>query len=90
MKNKNMMQTIAFFALIILSTLLLVKFFLPIIGINISGVFVLVLETIQNVLVLVLIGVLAYRFSKDGKKWVKIVYWCALAVYVVAIVLMWI
>ena len=88
--NKNFMNVLSYIALLIVALLLAISNLLPLIGVSVVGPLVNALKTAQNVLILVIIGVLAYRFSfNQGAKWVKVLYWIAIAVFVVGTVLIW-
>lgn len=79
----------AFFALAIIALLIVIKNFFPIIGITVQGTFVNVLETLQNVLMLLTLGIAGFNFVKDKKKGWKIAYWIIIAIFVIATVLVW-
>lgn len=88
--NKNFMNVLSYIALLIVALLLAISNLLPLIGVSVVGPLVNALKTAQNVLILVIIGVLAYRFAfNQGVKWVKVLYWIAIAVFVVGTVLIW-
>lgn len=88
--NKNFMNVLSYIALLIVALLLAISNLLPLIGVSVVGPLVNALKTAQNVLILVIIGVLAYRFAfNQGAKWVKVLYWIAIAVFVVGTVLIW-
>ena len=88
--EKNALNLISFVALVIISFLLLITRILPMVGLNIEGSLVNLLETVKNVLVLIVIGINAYSFASNNKKWIKILFWVAIIVFVVATVLIWI
>ncbi|MBO7345403.1 MAG: hypothetical protein J6U92_05650, partial [Clostridia bacterium] len=58
--EKNALNLISFVALVIISFLLLITRILPMVGLNIEGSLVNLLETVKNVLVLIVIGINAY------------------------------
>ena len=88
--SKNTLNALSFFALMIIAFLLLIERFLPIIGITIGGSFIGILDTIKDLFVLIVIGISAFNFAKNGKKNVKILFWVAVVVYIVATILFWI
>lgn len=79
----------AFFALAIIALLIVIKNFFPIVGIEIKGTFVNVLETLQNVFMLLTLGIAGYSFVSGKKKGWKTAYWIIIAIFVVATVLIW-
>ena len=79
----------AFFALAVIALLIVIKNFFPIIGIEIKGTFVNVLETLQNVFILLTLGIAGYSFVCDKKKGWKTAYWIIIAIFVIATVLIW-
>ena len=91
MKNtKNTLNVLSYVALVIIALLLVISRFLPIVGITISGPIVNLLSTVKDVFVLIVIGISAYNFTSGNVKWVKILFWVAIIVYIVATVLLWI
>lgn len=88
--DKNALNLISYVALVIVAFLLLINTILPILGININGALVSLLSTVQNLLVLIVIGINAYTFASTNKKWVRILFWVAVIVFVAATVLIWI
>ncbi len=91
MKNeKKALNLISYVALIIIAFLLLITQILPMVGLNVDGSLVNLLSTVQNVLVLIVIGINAYSFASNNKKWVNILFWVAVIVFIVATVLIWI
>ncbi len=87
--NKNILNLLAYCALIIVALLMFVDNLLPLVGIEVKGVFFNILRTISNIFTIIILGVSAYKFTSDSKKWVRILYWIAVAVFVIATVLMW-
>lgn len=90
MKNsgKNILNTLSYIALIIVAFLLFARWLSPII--SLGGAVTKVLETLQNILILIVIGISAFNFSNSSnRKWVKIVFWVAVAIFVVGTVLLW-
>lgn len=87
--NKNVLNMLAYVAMIIFALLLLIGNVLPVIGLNIGGTLISVLNTVQNVLILIVVGVSAYGFVQGRAKWINILYWIALVVFVVGTVFYW-
>lgn len=88
--DKKVLNVISYVALIIIAFLLLITRVLPILGLDVGGPLINVLSTVQNILVLIVVGVNAYNFAMTGEKWVKILFWVAVVVFIVATVLIWI
>lgn len=89
-ESEKMMATLSFIALVIIALLLAIEYILPLIGVNIEGVLVNILNTVKNVFILIIIGVGAYGFLEGKAKWLVWVYWIAFAIIAVVTVLMWI
>ncbi len=87
--NKNILNLLAFCALIIVALLMLIDNLLPLVGIEVKGAFFNILRTISNIFTIIILGVSAYKFTADSKKWLGILFWIAVAIFVVATVLMW-
>ena len=91
--NKNLINIVAYVALVIVALLMFVDRLLPVVGVSITGgwllVFFNVLRTISNLLTIIILGIAGYRFAANGKKWIKVLYWLCVAVFVVATILMW-
>ena len=82
--NKNFLSGLSYVALIIAGLLMLISGILPHIGLEIDGTIIGVLNLIKNLLVLIVIGTIAYDFTAGKKKWVKIMYWIAVFVFLAA------
>ena len=87
--NKNVINLLAFSALIIVAVLIVVNNLLPIIGVEMTGPFFRLLSTIEKIFSIIVIGLAAYNFVAGKTKAIKIVYWVAVALFVVGIVLVW-
>ena len=87
--NKGVLNVMAYVAFIVIALLILINNFLPIIGITIAGQIKNVLVTIQNVLVLIVLGVMSYKFAMNNAKWIKIVYWIAFVIFVTGTIILW-
>ncbi|MBE5749987.1 MAG: hypothetical protein E7346_03885 [Clostridiales bacterium] len=88
--NKNTLNTLSYVALIIVALLILIENVLPLIGINeIKGPLISVLKTVRNMFVLIVIGISAYNFLPGRAKWVSVLFWVAIIVYVVGTILLW-
>ena len=88
-KNVNLLNLMAFVALIIVAVLIVVNKFLPIVGIETKGAFFNVLETIQLLFTIIIIGISAYNFVANKGKGLKITYWVAVVFFIASIVLLW-
>jgi len=88
--NKNFINVLSYVALLIIALLLAISNLLPLVGVAVTGPLVNILKTIQNVLILLIIGVLAFRFAfNQGAKWVKVLYWVSIVIFIVGTVLIW-
>ncbi len=91
--KKSFINLLAYCSLIIVALLMFVDRLLPVVGVTISGgwlgIFFNILRTISNLFTVIILGISAYKFTEDSKKWVKILFWIAVLVFVVATVLMW-
>lgn len=81
--DTNIICTLAFIALVAVGVSTLVGALLD--GSMLYNIF----ETVKNVCVIIVIGFTAYKFTEGKEKWVTILYWVAVAVFVVGIVLVW-
>lgn len=88
--DKKIISTLSYVALIIIAILLVFEYILPLIGVQVYGTFFNILNTIKNVFILIVIGISAYNLVESGAKWIKILFWIAVGIIVVATVLMWI
>lgn len=82
--GKKFLNGLAYFALIIIGLLMLINGVLPRIGIEISGPAIGVLELIKNLFVLLTIGIVAYNYTLGKAKWVKVLYWIAVIIFIAA------
>ena len=88
--NKGFMNILAYVAFLTIALLIALTNFLPIIGVVIKGSIVNFLETLKNVLILFIVGVLAFRFAfNQGVKWVKVLYWVSLGIFIAGTILIW-
>lgn len=79
---------LSFIAIVIIGILALVNNLLPIIfDIRIEGTLFAILQTIQHVITLVVIGYFGYNFVANKTKTWKIIYWVAIILFVAAIVI---
>ena len=89
MKKEGFISFLAFLALLIVATLFIASGVLPYLGIEFTDTVINVLDTIRSVFILIIVGVFSYRFTKGKAKWVKILFWISIAVYVAGTVLIW-
>ena len=82
--NKNFLSGLSYVALIIAGLLMLISGILPHLGLNIDGAIIGVLNLIKNLFILIVIGTVAYDFTLKKKKWVKVLYWVAVFVFIAA------
>ena len=87
--NKNLLNTLSYLALIFVAFLILVNNILPLVGLDIGGTLIGVLETLKNVFILIVIGISAYNFLPGRAKFVSVLFWVAIVVYLVGTVLFW-
>ena len=85
--DKSFLGILSFIVLIVVAFLLLVRWLAPILTLN--PIVCNILETVQNLMVLVVIGMLAYNFASSYNRWVKVLFWIASAIFLVGIVLSW-
>lgn len=87
--NKNFLNFLAYTTLIIVAFLLIARWLAPII--SLGYVLTNILESLQNVLVLIVVGISAFNYSNNSdKKWIKILFWIAVAIFIAGTVLLWI
>ena len=89
MKKEKFINFIAFLSLLIVATLFVAKGVLPHLGVTLTDMVINILDTIRSVFILIIVGVFSYRFTKGKAKWVKILFWISIAVYVAGTVLIW-
>ncbi|MBR2614300.1 MAG: hypothetical protein IKC71_01720 [Clostridia bacterium] len=87
MEKKSIGTFLAFIILMLTAILLIISNLLPMIGIEIKGALVGILALVKDLAVLIVIGVGAFAFVKGKKKWLKIAFWVAVAIYVACVVL---
>ena len=87
--NKDVLNILSYCSLIILAVLIFVRNFLPYIGINLGGVLINALGTIQSVFTIIVIGINAYNFTVGNKKGYAIAFWIALVVYIASTLFVW-
>ena len=84
--NNNLLNMLSYVAMIIFALLLLISNVLPAIGLNIGGTLINALNTVQNILILIVVGVSAYNFIQGKAKWINVLYWIALVAFIVGTV----
>ena len=88
-KNNGVFNLFSFIVLMIASTLIVTNNLLPIIGIGINGPLFNILETIKDVLLLVMVAILSYNFIIGKGKVIAVFYWVAVVIFLAGIVLRW-
>lgn len=83
--NKNIFNTLSYIALVIIAILIVLENFL-----GLRGTVLNVLKTVKNLFILIVVGFSAYNFTSGKAKWVTIVFWIAVIVFIVATILMWV
>ena len=81
--NKNIICVLAFIALVSVAVTTLLGALLD------GSLFFNIIETVKNLCVILVVGITAYEFTKGKKDWVTIVYWVAVAVFIVGAILVW-
>lgn len=90
-ESKNSALVIMSFVAFIIIAVLEIISGLRALGVDIFGATIMnLLNTVKNVCIIFVIGINAYRFVENKTKTWKIIYFVALAVYIVATVFMWI
>lgn len=87
--SQNLLATLSFIVLTIFALLLAVEYILPIIGVNLEGTLLNILNTIKNFFIVVIIGVMAFSFIEGKAKWLVWVFWISIIIIIVATVIMW-
>ena len=88
-ETRALLTTLSYIALIITALLLAVEYILPSI-ITLGAVLSKILNTVKNVLIVIVIGINAYTFTEGKAKWILWVFWIAIIIIIVVTVLMWI
>lgn len=88
--NKTLLNTLSFVALAIIALLILLCNILPLLGVTIGGPVINALETVKNILILIVIGICAYNFTVGKAKWIKILFWISVLIFVVGTVFIWV
>ena len=86
--DRSLLGILSFMVLISVAILLVIRWLAPIL--TISPTICTVLETLQNLLVLIVIGMLAYNFACSYGKGMKVIFWIAATIFLIGIVLLWI
>lgn len=89
-QDKGILKTLSYVSLIIIALLVVITNLLPRIGLNINGPIVNLLSTVKDLFVLAVIGITAFDFTHGKENWVRILYWVAVAIFVVGIIFIWI
>lgn len=87
--DKNLLNLLSFFALVIVAILIFVNKLLPMVGINASGPLFGILSTIKEIFILIVVGLSAYNFVAYKSKAWKIVFWVAIVLFIAGVVLIW-
>ena len=83
------LSILSYISLVLLATLILIQKLLPVVGVDIQGVFINIMETVQLVLTLIVLFLLANDFVKGNTKLVRTIYIIAIVIFVAGIVLLW-
>ncbi len=87
--NNNILKTMAYFSLIILSLFVFITQILPVVGLTVEGRLLNILMTIERVMTLLVLAILGLAFTKGKKKGWLITYFVALAIFIAGIILIW-
>ncbi len=84
--NKSALNVMAYIAFIVIAILIVINNLLP----GFAGeTLIKILETAKNVLVLIVLGIMGFNFASGSAKWVKIIYWIALVIFVAGTIILW-
>ncbi len=89
-KNVNLLNLIAFVALVVVAVLQIFVLLNATGLLNVSGFLPNLLDTIKNVCICIVIGVVSYNFVARKKKGYKITYWVCLLIIILTTILVWI
>lgn len=87
--NKNILNLVAFVALIICAVLGVFDILAHFGILNASGGLLNLLKTVKNICILVVVGFAGYAFVDGRSKGYKITYWVSMVVILVCTVLLW-
>ena len=88
--NNSTLKAMSYIAFVVIALLIVVNNLFPLIGISITGPITNILETTKNVLILLILGIMAFKFATGCAKWVKVVYWIALVIFIAGTVILWV
>ena len=88
--NNSALKAMAYIAFIVIAVLIVVNNLFPLMGITIGGPIKNTLETVKNVLVLLVLGIMAFNFASGCAKWVKVLYWIALVIFIAGTIILWV
>lgn len=83
----DLVKLCSYIALVLAAILIFIYNLLPLLKIEVSGPFFSALAFIRDVALLIGIGFGAYSFTRGQKKWVKILFWVALVLYIASVIL---
>lgn len=87
--NNGALRVMAYIAFVVIALLILVNNLFPLMEIVITGPITNILETVKNVLILIILGIMAFKFTIGCAKWVKIIYWISLVIFITGTVILW-
>jgi len=85
--KKNILNFLSFLTFALVAVLIFVKDLLPHVGITVTGSLFSIFETIKDVLFLLIIGIMAYKFVSTKSKVWKIIFIVMLIIFIVGLVL---
>jgi len=88
--NVNILNLLSYISLVIVALLIFLTKLLPLVGLEVGGTLINVLDTVKEIFVIIVIGVNSYRFVVGKAKWLNIVYWISVVLFVASVVLIWI
>ncbi len=89
-ERNSLLNFIAFIAVMVIAILEVFNVLAHFNVLTVGGVIINILNTIKNLAIILVMGITAYKYASNRKKGVKIAYWIAVLIIVVATVLMWI
>ena len=89
-ERSGLINFVAFVAIMVIALLEVFSVLAHFNVLTVGGTLINVLNTIKNVAVILVMGITAYKYASNRKKGIRIAYWVAVLIIVVATVLMWI
>ncbi len=87
--NGNFLNFLCFVVLVLSAVLIFVCKLLPIVGLEVGGSLINILETVRDCLILLFIALSALNFVKGKGKVTKIIFAISICIFIAGIVLIW-